>query len=148
MIQWELQSVIVDFLLSKFLNDQSRYYYDVYELIYNIINFWKQYKKCVIIFYKINFENSNIIFDMSILTNQKIIIHSTTFSWRFKINIKKFKLFKFKEFVKNLKNQINIYVLVVVNVNITKKKLKSFEIYLYLQELFDNEKAEIWFEQN
>ena len=77
MIQWELKSINADLSLSKFLNDQNRYYYGVYELIYNIINFWKEYRKCITLFYKVDFEDSNVIFDISILTNQNIIIHST-----------------------------------------------------------------------
>ena len=68
-IQWELKSLYVDLSLSRFLNDQNRYYYNVYELIYNIINFWKQHKECIILFYEIDFESSNIIFDISMLTN-------------------------------------------------------------------------------
>ena len=102
-IQWKLKLVYVDLSLSEFLNDQSQYYYDAYELTYNIINFWKQHKECITLFYKTNFKDLNIIFNISMLTNQNIIIHSTASSWRFKINIKKLELFEFKEFVKNLK---------------------------------------------
>ena len=85
------------------------------------------------------------------LTNQNIIIHSTASSWRFEINIKKIELFELKEFVKNLKRQVNIYVLVVVDVVTTTKKFKPLKIskdYLYLKELFDNGKAEVLSEQN
>ena len=150
-IQWELQSVNADLSLSRFLNDQSRYCYGAYELIYNIIDFWEQHKKCITLFYEINFEGSNIIFDMSMLTNQNIIIHSTTSSWRFEIDIKKFELFEFKEFVKDLKRQVNIYALVVVDVITTIKKFKPSKIskdYLYLKKLFDNEKTKVLSEQN
>ena len=151
MIQWELQSVNVDLPSSKFLNDQSRYCYNVYKLIYNIINFWRQHKECIILFYEVDFEGSNIIFDMSILTNQNLIIHSTKSCWRFEIDIKKLELFALKEFIKNLKRQINIYALVVVNVITITKKFKSSEIsqdYLYLKKLFDNEKAKVLSEQD
>ena len=151
MIQWKFQLMNVDLLLSKSLNDQNRYCYNVYELIYNMINFWEQYKECITLFYKVNFKDSNIIFNISMLTNQNIIIHSTTSSWRFKIDIKKFELFKFKEFVKNLKRQVNIYVLVIVNVDMTTMKFKSSEIskdYLYLKKLFNNEKTKVLSEQN
>ena len=85
------------------------------------------------------------------LTKQNIIIHLTTLSWHFAIDIKKFKLFEFKEFVKNLKEQINIYVLVIVGVNITTVKFKLFEIskdYLYLKRSFDNEKSKVLSKQN
>ena len=70
----------VDLLLSKFLNNQNRYCYNVYKLLYNIINFQEQYKECITLFYEINFENSNVIFDLLMLTNQNIIKHSTTLS--------------------------------------------------------------------
>ena len=57
----------------------------------------------------------------------------------------------FKKFIKDLKEQVNIYALVVVNVDITIMKFKSSEIlknYLYLKNLFDNEKAKVLSEQN
>ena len=50
-----------------------------------------------------------------------------------------------------MKRQVNIYVLVVVDVNMTIKNFKSFEIlkdYLYLKKLSNIEKAEILSEQN
>ena len=150
-VQWELQSMNVNLSLSKFLNDQSRYCYGVYKLIYNIINFWEQHRKCITLFYEVDFENSNVIFNMSILTNQNIIIYSTTSNWCFEIDIKKFELFELKKFVKNLKKQVNIYVLVVVDVVTTTKKFKSSEIskdYLYLKKLFDNKKAKVLSEQD
>ena len=37
-IHWELQSMNIDLWLSKFLNNQNEYCYNVYELIYNILN--------------------------------------------------------------------------------------------------------------
>ena len=143
--------MIVDLLLSKFLNDQDQYCNNVYKLIYNIINFWEQYRKYITLFYETNFKKSNEVFNISTLINQNTIIHSTTLNWCFEIDINKFKLFESKEFVKNLKEQINIYVLVVVNIKMTKKQLESSEIskdYLYIKRLFDNEKTKIWSEQN
>ena len=88
---------------------------------------------------------------MSMLTNQNIIIHSTTSSWRFEINIKKFELFEFKELVKNLNEPVNIYALIVINVIMMTEKFKSSEIskdYLYLKKLFDNEKTRVLSEQS
>ena len=72
--------MIIDLPLSNFLNDQNRYCYDAFELIYNIIDSWEQHRECTTLFYDVNFEESNVIFDMSMLTNQKIIVHSTTSS--------------------------------------------------------------------
>ena len=143
--------MIVEIPLSKFLNNQYRYCYDVYELIINIIDFWEQHKKCITLFYKVNFEKPNVVFNMSMLTNQNNIIHSTMSNWRFKIDINKFELFESKKFIKNLKERINIYAFVVVGVTITKKQSMSPEIskiYLYLKKLFDNEKTRILFEQD
>ena len=48
-----------------------------------------------------------------------------------------------------MKEQVNIYAFVIVGVNMTEKKSKSFEIsknYLYLKKLFDNEKTKVLFE--
>ena len=56
-----------------------------------------------------------------------------------------------KTFIKNLKKQVNIYVIVIVDVNTTIEKFKSFEIskkYLYLKKLFDNEKVKVLSEQS
>ena len=50
-----------------------------------------------------------------------------------------------------MKEQINIFIFIVINEKMTKKQLKSSEIskdYIYLEKLFDNEKGEILLEQN
>ena len=50
-----------------------------------------------------------------------------------------------------MKEQVNIYVLAVVGVEITKEQSKSLEIsenYLYLKKLFDNEKTKILSKQS
>ena len=39
MIQWNLPQINVDLSLSKFLNENAHHYYDVYKLIYEIIDF-------------------------------------------------------------------------------------------------------------
>ena len=89
---------------------------------------------------------------MSMLTNQKIIVYSTTSSWRFKININKFKILKSEQFAKVLQKQFIVYAFIVANVTtIFKNKLKSFEFfedYLYLKKMFDNELARMLLEQN
>ena len=151
-MQWKLKLMIVNLLLSNFLNDQDRYCYDVFELIYNIINFWRQHRKCIILFYNVNFEELNIIFDMLMLTNQKIIVYSTTLSWYFEININKFEVSKLKQFAKVLQKQFIIYVFVVANVTTTfeneLKSFKFFENYLYLKKMLDNELTRMLFEQD
>ena len=151
-MQWKLKLMIVDLLLLNFLNNQDRYCYNAFKLIYNIINSWNQHKKCIILFYDVNFEELNVIFNMSILTNQKIIVYSTASSWRFKININKFEISKSKKFAKALQKQFIVYVFVVANVTTTfKNKSKSsefFENYLYLKKMFDNKLTKMLFEQS
>ena len=89
---------------------------------------------------------------MSMLINQKIIVHSTASSWRFKINIHKFEISKSKQFAKVLQKQFIIYVFIVANVTtMLKNKSKSSEFledYLYLRKMFDNELTKMLFKQN
>ena len=91
-------------------------------------------------------------FDMSMLTNQKIIVHSTTSSWRFEININNFKISESEQFTKALQKQFIVYAFVVADVMTTSEnKLKSPELlknYLYLKKMFDNELAKMLSEQN
>ena len=101
-MQWKLKKMIVDLSLLNFLNDQDHYYYDAFKLIYNIIDFWDQHKKCITLFYNVDIKRSNVIFDMSMLTDQKIIVHSTASNWRFEININKFKISESEQFAKVL----------------------------------------------
>ena len=122
MMQWKSKSMITNILLLKFLNNQDYYCYNAFELIYNIINFWKQHKQYTTLFYDVNFRKSNIIFDMLILTNKKITVHSTTFNWRFEININKFRMLKSEEFVKNLQKQVAFYVLIIADIITLLKK--------------------------
>ena len=84
------------------------------------------------------------------LTDQKIIVHSTTLSWRFKINIHKFKVLKSEQFAKVLQKQFIVYVFVVADVTmISENESKSSELsedYLYLKKMFDNELTKMLFE--
>ena len=88
---------------------------------------------------------------MSILTNQKTIAYSTTFNWRFEIDINKLKVLKSEKFIKNLQRQVIIYTFIIADVVMLKDKLKSFDLledYLYLKNVFDNNLIEILSEQN
>ena len=86
------------------------------------------------------------------LTDQKIIVHSTASSWRFEININKFEISKSEQFAKVLQKQSIVYVFVVADVTIMfKNKSKSFELsedYLYLKKMFNNELTKMLSEQN
>ena len=81
------------------------------------------------------------------LTDQEIAVHSTTFNWRFEINIKKFETLKSEEFVKDLQKQIAIYTfIIVIVIMLSKNELKLFNLFkncLYLKNVFDNDLAEI-----
>ena len=88
---------------------------------------------------------------MSMLTDQKIIVHSMTFSWWFEININKLKILKSEKFIKDLQKQVIIYAFIIADVVMSKDKLKSsnfFEDYLYLKNVFDNDLTEILSKQN
>ena len=102
------------------------------------------------LFYNVNLEKLNVIFSMSMLIDQKITIYSTTFNWRFEININELTILKLKKIVKDLQRQVIIYALIITNVVTSKNELKSFDIfenYLYLKNIFDNNLAEVLFEQ-
>ena len=89
---------------------------------------------------------------MSMLTDQKIIVHSSTSSWRFEININKFEILKSEQFAKALQKQFTVYVFVVADVTTTfeneSKSSELFEDYLYLKKMFDNELARMLSEQD
>ena len=86
------------------------------------------------------------------LISQAIILNSQAANWRFKISFKKFKISKFKKFVKELANQHQIYVLIYTDVLTTREKFESksliFEKLLKFRDQFNNEKVEILFKQN
>jgi len=55
------------FIDIKFFNDDNRYCYDVYKLIYYLINSWNQHRECTILFYLIKYISLDLILDMSML---------------------------------------------------------------------------------
>jgi len=75
-VQWELQFTFAILLTSSFLNDDNRYYYDVYKLIYYLIDSWNQHQECTTLFYLVKYISSNLILDMSMLVKQDILIDS------------------------------------------------------------------------
>ena len=77
-IQHELSTLNVVLSRSKFLNDKTQYCYDVYELKYHLIDFWKQHREIIILFYAMNFEKFDVILNMSMLIDNFIILNSTT----------------------------------------------------------------------
>ena len=105
-----------------------RYCYDAYELIYHVINFWKQHRKCIILFYDVDYVEFDIIFDMFMLIKQKILINSQTTNWRFKIKINKFKIANFKKFEKKLNDYAQIFAIICANVTMTQINRSKIQI--------------------
>ena len=125
MIQWNLPQINVDLLLSKFLDEDTRHCYDIYELIYWIIDFWKQGRKCTTLLYSVNFADFNLILKMLMLAKHDILINSQTKNWRFKIQSKKLKISKSKNFVIVFKSEHQIFIFVCVDVTTTNKKINQ-----------------------
>ena len=111
--------------LSNFLNEQNRYCYKAHEFIYNIIDTWNQYRQCKILFYAIDYVESNFILNMFMLIIEKILVNSTKNNWRFKIKLKKLHIETFKQFVKSLKNHNQIFVLMCCEIDVHAKKQKE-----------------------
>ena len=101
-------------------------------------------------FYSIEYINSDLILDISILFKQDILINSKTKSWQFKIVDKKLKIANFKQFVLDLVKYSTVYTIVCAGVTETSdKKLAKFEIFKKLRNLKDicnNKLAEILLE--
>ena len=116
-IQHELSTLNVVLSRSKFLNDKAQYCYNVHELKYHLIDFWKQHREIIILFYAMNFEKFDVILNMSMLTNNFIILNSTMTNWRF--NVKNFKLIlkTSKNFAKNFQKKFVVFVLICANVD-------------------------------
>ena len=151
-IQWNLSQINVNLSLSRFLNENARHCYDVYELIYWIIDFWKQNRKCTILLYSVNFTNLDLILKISIFAKHDILINSQTKSWRFKIQSKKLKISKSKNFVNIFESKHQIFVFVCVGVTATNKKINQ-KLHILKQmknykKFFDNEKIEMLFKQH
>ena len=89
---------------------------------------------------------------MSMFTKHDILINSQAGSWRFKIQSKKLKISKSKNFANVLKSKHQIFAFVYVGVTTTNKKInQKFHISKQMKnykELFDNEKVEMLFEQH
>jgi len=75
-VQWELQFTFAILSTSSFLDGDDRYYYDVYELIYYLIDSWSQHQECTILFYLVKYTSLDLILDMSMLAKQDILIDS------------------------------------------------------------------------
>ena len=151
--QWKIFFVNVILLLSRFLNNENRYCYDIYKFIYNFIDSWEQRRQYITLFYTINYSKFNVIFEMFILIDQIILVNSQTINWRFQIKIIKLFLKTFKQFARNLKFYKKIYAFIYVVVN-TQKNEKSKKSNKMSNELtnyanqYNDEKIEILFEQN
>ena len=89
---------------------------------------------------------------MSMLTEHDILINSQANNWRFKIQSKKLKISKLKNFANAFKSEHQIFALICASVDSTNKKINhelcvSKQIKDY-KKLFDNEKIEMLFKQH
>ena len=136
--------------LSRFLDKESRYYYDVYELIYWLIDLWEQDRECIILFYVVDFIDFNVILRIFMLTNQAIVIDLQTINWRFKIYIERLKIIKSKQFEQHLEKKHQIYVIICVDVTQTQQETQSDLVLSKeieeFRNFFNNEKVEMLFE--
>ena len=73
-MQWELQFTFAILSILNFLDNDDRYCYDVYKLIYYLIDSWNQHQECINLFYLVKYTSSNLILDMSMLVKQDILI--------------------------------------------------------------------------
>ena len=146
-IQYELSTLNVVLSRSKFLNNKTQYCYDVHELKYHLIDFWKQHRKIIILFYAVNFENFDIILNISMLIDNFIVLNSTTTNWRFKVNNFKLILKTSKIFTKNLKKKLVVFVLICANVDKSTSNqfqiLKIFKQIKDFESIFDDKMIEI-----
>ena len=103
-------------------------------------------------FYIVNFENFNVIFDILMLIDEFIIVNSVKIIWRFKINVKNLIIEKFKDFAKNFNNKKLVFVLICVDVDkvtiinnfVISTVFKQIKKYL---KQFDDKKTELLFKQ-
>ena len=116
-IQHELSIINVVLSRSNFLNNKPQYCYNVYKLKYYLIDFWKQHREITILFYAMNFENFNIILNMSMLIDNFIVLNSTTTNWRFNVNNFKLILKTSKNFAKNFQKKFVVFALICANVD-------------------------------
>ena len=114
---------------SKFLNDKTQYCYNVHELKYHLIDFWKQYREIIILFYAMNFEKFNVILNMSMLIDNFIILNLTTTNWRFNVNNFKLTIEKSKNFAKSFQKKSIVFVLICANVDeLTQNNIQILKI--------------------
>jgi len=121
-----LQFIFAILSTSNFLDSDNCYCYDVYKLIYYLIDSWNQYRECTILFYLVEYIDFDFILDMSILVKQDILIDSKTKNWQFKIANNKLKIINFKQFVLDLVKYSTVYTIVCADVTKTLNK-KSIE---------------------
>ena len=89
---------------------------------------------------------------MSIFAKHDILINSQTRNWHFKIQLKKLKISKSKNFANVFKSKHQIFAFVCVDVTTTNNKINQ-KLHILKQmknykKLFDNKKIEMLFEQH
>ena len=114
--QWKLSALNAVLLRSGFLNGKAQYCYNTHKLIYHLIDFWKQHRQVITLFYVVDFEDFDVIFDMLMLVDEFIIVNSAKTIWRFKINAKNLAIEEPKNFAKNFNDEKIVFALVCADV--------------------------------
>ena len=145
--QYELQPVPAILPLPGFLDGQGRYCYGAYELTYNIIDSWGQFRQCTTLFYAVEFVGPDVIFGMPMLAKQGITVDPQTASWRFKVNPSNLEVEDPKQFAKSLVGKKQVFALICAGVAqaegkepVTDEVPKEVDDF---QDVFDNSKASI-----
>ena len=102
--------------------------------------------------YSVNFVNFDLILKMLMLAKYDILINLQINSWRFKIQLKKLKISKSKNFANVFKLKYQIFAFICAN-DVSTNEKTNYELCVSKQikdykKLFDNEKIEMLFKQH
>ena len=99
------------------------------------------------LFYAVDFEEFDVILSMSMLTDNSIILNSTTTSWRFNVNSFKLTIEKSKNFAKNLQKKPTVFALICADVDkSTQNNIQVLEVSKQIKNFkstFDDKMTEI-----
>ena len=101
----------------KWINKQTMFYYDIYQVTIQATNVWDQEKNNTHIFYSLNKTGVSLILDMLYLWAEGIIIDCITSLWCWNVEAPKHEILKPKKFKKILRNKSVVYALILSNKN-------------------------------
>ena len=102
---------------SEWINKQTMFCYDAYQVIIQATDAWGQEKNSTHIFYSLNKTGIPLILGMPYLWAEGIMIDCTTSSWCWGVKAPKHKILKLKKFEKILRNKPVVYALILSNKN-------------------------------